>query len=80
LRQSGCVAYTRADHQPACITYEHRQLPKWSVEEAGPAFLGAGVISEEQLVNTIVEMQRAVDGPGVTILAPRMYFASGLKS
>lgn len=68
------------DHQPACITYEHRQFPKWSVEEAGPAFVGAGLISEEQLANTIVEMQRAVDAPGVTILAPRMYFVSAVKA
>jgi SAM-dependent methyltransferase len=64
------------DHQPACVTYEHRQLPKWTVEEAGSAFVGASLITEEQLAKTILEMQQAVDTPDVTILAPRMYFAS----
>jgi ubiquinone/menaquinone biosynthesis C-methylase UbiE len=64
------------NHQPPCIPYEHRLFPKWSVEEAGPAFVGAGLITEEQLANTILEMQKAADSPDVTILAPRMYFAS----
>src|SRR5277367_3126433 len=64
------------NHQPACITNEHRQLLKWSVEEAGPAFIGAGLITEEQLANTLLDMQQAVDAPGVTLFAPRMYLVS----
>jgi hypothetical protein len=49
-------------------------------KKLGPAFVGAGLITEEQLANTIVEMQQAVDTPGVKILAPRMYFVSGVKA
>jgi SAM-dependent methyltransferase len=67
------------NHQPAFVAYEHRHLPKWSVEEAGPALLGAGLITEEQLAHTIIEMQKAVDSPEVTIFGPRMYFASCVK-
>jgi hypothetical protein len=77
---AGMPVARHIDHQPACITYEHRLFPKWSVEEAGSAFVGAGLITEEQLANTIVEMQQAVDTPGVKILAPRMYFVSGVKA
>ena len=68
------------DHQPVCITYEHRHLPKWSVEEAGPAFVGAGLITEEQLANTLLEMQQAVDAPDITFFAPRMYLVSCVKA
>src|SRR5271154_6879350 len=68
------------DHQPVCITNEHRQLVKWSVDEAGTAFVGAGLITEEQLAKTLLEMQQAVDTPDVTIFAPRMYLVSCVKT
>src|SRR5271170_4145183 len=68
------------NHQPVRIAYEHRHLPKWSVEEAGPAFVGAGLITEEQLANTLLDMQQAVDAPGVTLFAPRMYLVSCVKA
>jgi SAM-dependent methyltransferase len=79
-KAAGVTDARLVDHQPACITYEHRQFPKWSVEEAGPAFVGAGLITEEELANTIVAMQQAVDAPEVKILAPRMYFVSCVKA
>jgi hypothetical protein len=46
-------------------------LLKWSVEEAGPALINAGIIAGEELERTLSEMQRAVDDPNVVILAPR---------
>jgi hypothetical protein len=55
-------------------------LLKWSVEEAGPAFVGASLITEEHLANTLLAMQQAVDTPDVTIFAPRMYFVSCVKA
>lgn len=67
------------DHQPICVTYEHRQLFKWSMEEAGSAFVGASLITEEQLANTLLEMQQAADTPDVTLIAPRMYLVSCVK-
>src|SRR5262249_52754408 len=64
-------------HQPAiaekenCFS-ENRFLLKWSVEEAGPAFVGAGLITSNQLKRTLREMQDAIEDPNVLILAPRM--------
>jgi SAM-dependent methyltransferase len=68
------------EHQPVNTIYEHRHLLKWSVEEAGPAFVGAELITEEQLANTLVEMQQAIDSPDVMIYSPRMYLVSGNKA
>ncbi|MDX6461288.1 MAG: hypothetical protein QOE55_4985, partial [Acidobacteriaceae bacterium] len=45
-----------------------------------PAFVGAGLITEAQLANTLLEMQQATDTPDVTIFAPRMYFVSCVKA
>jgi SAM-dependent methyltransferase len=78
--EAGLPGARHADHQPACITYEQRQLAKWSVEEAAPSFIGSGLITQEQLANTILEMQQAVDTPAVTIFAARMYSVCGLKA
>jgi SAM-dependent methyltransferase len=80
VEAAGILDARTVDHQPACVTNEHRQLLKWSVEEAGPAFVGASLITEEQLANTLLEMQQAADAPEVTIFAPRMYFVSCVKA
>lgn len=80
VETAGILDAHPVDHQPACIAYEHRHLLKWTVEEAGPAFVGAGLITDEQLANTLVEMQQAADTPDVTIFAPRMYFVSCIKA
>lgn len=80
VETAGILDARAVDHQPACISDEHRHLLKWSVEEAGPAFVGASLITEEQLANTLLAMQQAVDTPDVTILAPRMYFVSCVKA
>jgi SAM-dependent methyltransferase len=80
VETAGILDARAVNHQPACITSEHRHLLKWSVEEAGPAFVGASLITEEQLANTLLEMQQAADTPDVTIFAPRMYFVSCVKA
>ena len=67
------------DHQPTCVDVEHRQLLKWSVEEAGSAFVGAGLISQEELASTVAAMHAAAENADVAILAPRMYFVSCVK-
>jgi SAM-dependent methyltransferase len=67
-------------HQPAITSGENRFLLKWSVEEAGPAFVDAGIISSDQLEHTLVDMQGAIDDPEVLILAPRMSLVSGRKA
>jgi SAM-dependent methyltransferase len=66
-------------HQPAERAGLSGLLLKWSVEEAGPAFVEAGLITLEQLQRTIVEMESAVSDPDVLALAPRMSLVSARK-
>lgn len=58
--------------QPAIIRGQNRFFLKWSVEEAGPALMDAGIVTSDQLERTLSEMQRAIEDPGVLILPPRM--------
>lgn len=66
-------------HQPAERAGSSGLLLKWSVEEAGSAFVEAGLITFEQLQRTIVEMESAVNDPNVLALAPRMSLVSARK-
>jgi SAM-dependent methyltransferase len=66
-------------HQPAGRAGLDALLLKWSVEEAGPAFVDAGVITEEELQRTLVEMEDAVRNPNVLAIAPRMTLVSARK-
>jgi ubiquinone/menaquinone biosynthesis C-methylase UbiE len=59
-------------HQPAILRRENRLFLKWSVEEAGPALVAAGILSTEGLARTLSAMQDAADDPDILILAPRM--------
>ena len=59
-------------HQPAFADGENRLLLKLSVEEAGPAFVSAGLITPAQLKRTLTAMQTATDDPEVVVLMPRM--------
>ncbi len=66
-------------HQPAERAGSVGELLKWSVEEAGPAFVGAGLITSEQLQHTMLEMENAAKDPAVLALGPRMSLVSGRK-
>ena len=66
-------------HQPSGRAGLSGLLLKWSVEEAGPAFVEAGLITSEQLQDTISEMQNAVTDPDVLAIAPRMSLVSARK-
>jgi len=59
-------------HQPAMVGGDNGALLRWSVQEAGPAFVGAGLITPEELERTLAAMQKAIENPKVLILAPRM--------
>jgi SAM-dependent methyltransferase len=72
VRRAGFAEPDMEIHQPAILRGDNRVFLKWSVEEAGPAFVAAGLITEDELRRTLEEMQRAVDDPEVVILAPRM--------
>jgi len=67
-------------HQPAIIRGENRFFLKWSVEEAAPTFVDAGIITPERLEHTLAGMQEAIEDPDVLILAPRMSLVSGRKT
>jgi len=66
-------------HQPAEHAGLTALLLKWSVDEAGPAFVDAGLISPEGLRDTVMEMERAAANTDVLALAPRMTLVSGRK-
>jgi len=66
-------------HQPAERSGLSGILLKWSVQEAGPAFVGAGLISEQELKQTVAEMEDALRNPDVLALAPRMSLVSARK-
>jgi SAM-dependent methyltransferase len=67
-------------HQPAVLEGENRYLLKWSVEEAGRAFVDAGLLTWAQLDRTLAEMQEATENPGVVVLMPRMSLVWARKS
>jgi SAM-dependent methyltransferase len=59
-------------HQPAILEPENRLFLKWSVEEAGPALISAGILNSDELARTLSAMEQAAMDPEVLILAPRM--------
>jgi SAM-dependent methyltransferase len=59
-------------HQPAIPRGDDRFLLKWSVEEAAPAFIEAGLITADELVTILADMDRDTKNPEILALAPRM--------
>jgi SAM-dependent methyltransferase len=59
-------------HQPAAACGDTGRLLMWSVAEAGPAFVDAGITTYELLEQALYEMQESLDDPNVLVLAPRM--------
>ena len=66
-------------HQPAERAGLSGLLLKWSVEEAGPAFVDAGLLTADQLRHTILQMENVVTDHDVLTLAPRMSLVSARK-
>ncbi len=66
-------------HQPAERAGLTGLLLKWSVDEAGPAFVDAGLITPESLRDTVMQMESAAANADVLALAPRMTLVSGRK-
>src|SRR6185436_12337785 len=59
-------------HQPALSRGVNRFLLKWSVEEAQRGFVDAGLISQQEMKQTLAEMHAATVDPEVLVLAPKM--------
>lgn len=66
-------------HQPAERAGASGLLLKWSVQEAGPAFIAAGLITPAQLEQTLSDMEMALADPDVLAIAPRMSSIWGRK-
>jgi SAM-dependent methyltransferase len=61
-----------AFNQPVVARGENKRLLELSVAEAGPAFVGAGLITSEELQHTLVEMRRIAEDETVIAMMPRM--------
>jgi len=59
-------------NQPVFAQGENKRLLELSVAEAGPSFVKAGLITNEELAETIAEMQRLSEDQTVLAVMPRM--------
>jgi hypothetical protein len=59
-------------NQPVAARGENKRLLELSVAEAGSAFVEAGLITNEELDNTLVEMRRIAEDETVLAIMPRM--------
>jgi SAM-dependent methyltransferase len=59
-------------NQPVEARGEVKRLLDLSVAEAGPAFVGAGLITSAELDHTLVEMRRIAEDETVIAMMPRM--------
>jgi SAM-dependent methyltransferase len=72
VRDAGFVEAKLQIHQPALLEADERHFLEWSVAEAGAAFVNTGLIGQEDLDTTLLEMQRTIEDSNILILAPRM--------
>jgi SAM-dependent methyltransferase len=59
-------------NQPVFAKGENKRLLDLSVAEAGPSFIKAGLISENELEDLLVEMRRLADDDSVVAMLPRV--------
>jgi len=59
-------------NQPVVARGEGKRLMEWSVAEAAPAFLAAGLVTSDELARVIDEMQRVAEDDTVLAVMPRM--------
>jgi len=59
-------------NQPVIAQGENKRLLELSVAEAGPAFVAAGLITNDELAETLVKMKLVADDESVLALMPRM--------
>ena len=72
VKRAGFAGTQIEIHQPAGSRGENGVLLTWSVAEAGPAFVAAGLLTRPELQRTLDEMEAAAEDPDVLVLAPRM--------
>jgi SAM-dependent methyltransferase len=59
-------------NQPVVARGESKRFLEWSVAEAGPAFLEAGLVTSEELGRLLGEMHRIAEDETILALMPRM--------
>jgi len=59
-------------NQPVVARGEGKRLLEWSIAEAGPAFVAAGLVTSDELDRVLAEMQRVAEDETVLALMPRM--------
>jgi hypothetical protein len=59
-------------NQPVVARGEGKRLLEWSVAEAGPAFVAAGLVTSRELDRILDEMRQAAEDETVVALMPRM--------
>lgn len=79
VREAGFSDVNVEIHQPAEACGPTGMLLKWSVREAGHAFIEAGLISPIELQIALDEMEVAHQDPNVLALGPRMTQVSARK-
>jgi hypothetical protein len=72
VRDAGFPAPEITFNQPVRARGEGKRLLELSVAEAGPAFLDAGLISGEELEQTVAAMRRLSLDDSVLAVMPRM--------
>jgi 2-polyprenyl-3-methyl-5-hydroxy-6-metoxy-1,4-benzoquinol methylase len=59
-------------NQPVFANGENKRLLELSVAEAGPAFVAAGLITSDELTQTLIEMRQLAEDETVLGIMPRM--------
>jgi SAM-dependent methyltransferase len=72
VRAAGFPAPQVSFNQPVAASGENKRFLELSVAEAGPAFVDAGLITAEELVNTLVQMRGLAADGSVLAVMPRM--------
>ena len=66
-------------NQPVIAHGENKRLLELSVAEAGPSFVAAGLVSQQELDKTVAEMRRLGEDRTVLAIMPRMSQVSARK-
>jgi len=66
-------------HQPAAARGEERFLLKWSVEEAAPACISAGLVTPAEMETILADMDRDTTNPDILVIFPRMFLVWARK-
>lgn len=79
VKAAGCADPDIEIVQNTIVRGEDRFLLKWSVEEAAPAFVSAGLVTDAEMETILADMDRDTLDPEILVLGPRMSLVWALK-